>query len=479
MAAAGTPKDDTGLERKMESRHLTMISLGGVIGTGLFVSSGYAIHQAGPLGAILAYAAGSLLVYCVMVSLGELSVAMPYAGSFHMYAKRFIGPGTAFTIAILYWLNWAVALASEFTAAGLLMQRWFPHSPSWVWSAVFIVVVFALNIMSVRLYGEAEFWFASIKVFAIIAFIVIGLLAIFGAIPIAGHDSAPLLGNFVAGGWFPSGIAPIFSTLLTVVFAFSGTEVVGVAAGETKDPSRAIPKAVHTTVLRLAIFFIGSILVMAALIPWHQAGVDTSPFVLVFQSIGMPFAGDIMNFVVLTAVLSAANSGLYVCSRMVWSLAKERLIPERFARTNFRGVPVWAVLFSMAGSLLALLSSVIAASTVYLVLVALSGLSAVVVWIAIAYCQIVFRRRWLESGHSTSELKYRTPGYPYVSWAAFILCTASFVLVIFDVEQRFALVAELVFIVACYGAYFLQQWVRKRKKATEADDLDTLWVARD
>lgn len=148
MAAAGTPKDDTGLERKMESRHLTMISLGGAIGTGLFVSSGYTIHQAGPLGAILAYAVGSLLVYCVMVSLGELSVAMPYAGSFHMYAKRFIGPGTAFTIAVLYWLNWAVALASEFTAAGLLMQRWFPHSPSWVWSAVFIVVVFAHGVVA-------------------------------------------------------------------------------------------------------------------------------------------------------------------------------------------------------------------------------------------------------------------------------------------------------------------------------------------
>lgn len=479
MVAAGTPKDDTGLERKMESRHLTMISLGGVIGTGLFVSSGYTIHQAGPLGAILAYAVGSLLVYCVMVSLGELSVAMPYAGSFHMYAKRFIGPGTAFTIAILYWLNWAVALASEFTAAGLLMQRWFPHSPSWVWSAVFIVVVFAFNIMSVRLYGEAEFWFASIKVFAIIAFIVIGLLAIFGAIPIAGHDSAPLLGNFVADGWFPSGIAPIFSTLLTVVFAFSGTEVVGVAAGETKDPSRAIPKAVHTTVLRLAIFFIGSILVMAALIPWHPAGVDTSPFVLVFQSIGMPFAGDIMNFVVLTAVLSASNSGLYASTRMVWSMGNEGMIPRWFTKTNRRGVPMLALCAAMAGGLLALLPPVIAASTVYLVLVALSGLSAVVVWIAIAYCQIVFRRRWLAAGHSASELKYRTPGYPYVSWAAFILCTASFVLVIFDVEQRFALVAELVFIVACYGAYFLQQWVRKRKKATEADDLDTPWFARD
>ena len=250
-------------------------------------------------------------------------------------------------------------------------------------------------------------------------------------------------------------------------------------AGETRDPETAVPKAIHTTLWRLVLFFIGSITVMCALIPWRQAGVGESPFVLVFNSIGIPYAGDIMNFVVLTAVLSASNSGLYASTRMVWSMGNEGMIPRWFAKTNRRGVPMLALCAAMAGGLLALLSSVIAASTVYLVLVALSGLSAVVVWIAIAYCQIVFRRRWLAAGHSTSELKYRTPGYPYVSWAAFILCTASFVLVIFDVEQRFALVAELVFIVACYGAYFLQQWVRKRKKATEADDLDTLWVARD
>ena len=280
-AAESAEAEQGGLERKMETRHLTMISLGGVIGTGLFLSSGYTIHQAGPLGAIIAYGIGSMLVYFVMLSLGELSVAMPYAGSFHLYAKRFIGPGTAFTIAVLYWLNWAVALASEFTAAGLLMQRWFPDSPAWIWSAAFIAVVFMLNILSVRLYGESEFWFASIKVFAIIVFIVIGLLAMFGAIPIAGYDHAPLFENFYNDGWFPNGVLPIFSTLLTVVFAFSGTEVVGVAAGETKDPAQAIPKAVHTTVLRLAIFFIGSIAVMSALIPWHRSGVDTSPFVLV------------------------------------------------------------------------------------------------------------------------------------------------------------------------------------------------------
>ena len=463
MAQHGNTEDNVkdageagaGLERKMESRHLTMISLGGVIGTGLFVSSGYTIHQAGPLGAILAYAVGSLLVYCVMVSLGELSVAMPYAGSFHMYAKRFIGPGTAFVIAILYWLNWAVALASEFTASGMLMQRWFPGSPTWAWSALFIAVVFALNIMSVRLYGEAEFWFASIKVFAICAFILIGLLAIFGAIPISGYDTAPLFANFTADGWFPNGVAPVMSTLLTVVFAFSGTEVVGVAAGETKDPDKAIPKAVHTTVLRLAIFFIGSIAVMAALIPWHRSGVDASPFVLVFQSIGMPFAGDVMNFVVLTAVLSAANSGLYVCSRMVWSLAKERLIPARFAKTNFRGVPVWAVLFSMCGSLLALLSSVVAASTVYLVLVAVSGLATLVVWFSVCVCHLRFRREWTASGHTADELGYRAPGFPVLPWVAIVMCVGALVLVVLDETQRSTLYCMIPFVALCYGAYHL------------------------
>lgn len=467
----------TNLKRGMESRHLQMISLGGVIGTGLFLSSGYTIQQAGPIGTILAYSIGALIVYLVMLTLGELSVAMPVTGSFHVYAEKFIGPGTGFVIAIQYWLTWTVALGSEFTAAGLLMQRWFPDSPTWVWSAACIILIFTLNALSVRLFAEAEFWFASIKVFAICAFIVIGSLAIFGVIPVAGYQHAPMFVNLIKDGVFPNGFMPVFATILTVNFAFSGTELIGVTAGETRDPQTAVPKAIHTTLWRLVLFFIGSITVMCALIPWRKAGVGESPFVLVFNGIGIPYAGDIMNFVVLTAVLSASNSGLYASTRMVWSMGNEGMIPRWFAKTNRRGVPMLALCAAMAGGLLALLSSVIAASTVYLVLVALSGLSAVVVWIAIAYCQIVFRRRWLESGHSTSELKYRTPGYPYVSWAAFILCTASFVLVIFDAEQRFALVAELVFIVICYGIYFLQQWWRKRRKASDSeDDLSMPWA---
>lgn len=311
-----------------------------------------------------------------MLTLGELSVAMPVTGSFHVYAEKFIGPGTGFVIAIQYWLTWTVALGSEFTAAGLLMQRWFPDSPTWVWSAACIILIFTLNALSVRLFAEAEFWFASIKVFAICAFIVIGSLAIFGVIPVAGYQHAPMFGNLIKDGVFPNGFMPVFATILTVNFAFSGTELIGVTAGETRDPQTAVPKAIHTTLWRLVLFFIGSITVMCALIPWRKAGVGESPFVLVFNGIGIPYAGDIMNFVVLTAVLSASNSGLYASTRMVWSMGNEGMIPRWFAKTNRRGVPMLALCAAMAGGLLALLSSVIAASTVYLVLVALSGLSA-------------------------------------------------------------------------------------------------------
>lgn len=453
----------TELKRGMETRHLRMISLGGVIGTGLFLSSGFTIHIAGPIGTILAYAIGAVIVYLVMLCVGELSVAMPVSGSFHVYAERYIGPATGFVVAIQYWITWTVALGSEFTAAGLLMQRWFPHTPTWVWSAACIVLIFTVNALSVKVFGEAEFWFASIKVIAICVFILIGGAAIFGIIPIAGYDHAPLFHNLVKDGVFPNGFMPVFTTILTVNFAFSGTELIGVTAGEARDPETAVPEAIHTTLWRLVLFFIGSIVVMSSLIPWQDAGVNESPFVLVFNAIGLPFAGDIMNFVVLTAVLSAANSGLYASTRMVWSLGNERVIPVWFAKTNRRGVPMLALLASIAGGLLALLSSVVAASTVYLVLVAISGLSAVVVWIAIAYCQIQFRRRWIADGHSADELKYRTPGYPVVPWLAFGLCTASCVLVVFDPSQRFALVAEIIFVAVCYAIFWLKQRMAARK----------------
>jgi len=454
----------THLNRQMESRHVLMISLGGVIGTGLFLSSGYTIHQAGPIGTLLAYTIGAILVYLVMLCLGELAVAMPYTGAFHVYAKKYIGPGTGFTVAILYWLTWTIALGSEFTAAGLIMQTWFPHSPTWLWSLFFMVVIFTVNALSVRWFAEAEFWFASIKVVAIIAFIVLGGLAIVGWLPLHGHTTAPLLSNYTKNGWFPNGFGGVFTTMLTVNFAFSGTELIGITAGEAKDPARTIPTAIRTTLWRLIIFFVGSMFVMAALIPYKQAGVTQSPFVLVFKEIGIPYAADIMNFVVLTAIMSAANSGLYASTRMLWSLANEGTISKVFKRTTKNDVPLIALITSMLGGILALLSSVYAAGSVYLVLVSISGLAVVIVWMAIALSEINFRKAYVKSGKNLADLTYKTPGYPIVPWLAFILSGLSCVLIWFDPNQRIALYYTVPFVLICYLGYYLSQKFKSHKE---------------
>ena len=450
------------LERKMEARHIQMISLGGVIGTGLFLSSGYTINQAGPVGTIIAYAVGAVLVYAVMLCLGELSVAMPYTGSFHVYARELIGPATGFTVALLYWLTWTIALGLEFTAAGIIMKEWFPHVPTWYWSLALIILILLSNIFTVRIFAESEFWFAAVKVLAIVAFIVLGALAIVGLIPVQGYTHAPGLTNLTKDGLFPTGIGGVFTTMLTVNFAFSGTELIEITAGEAKDPEKTLPKAIHTTLWRLVLFFIGSMVVMAALIPYKQAGVTQSPFVHVFQMMGIPYAADIMNFVVLTAIISAANSGLYASTRMLWSLGNEGTIPRIFAATNAHGTPVLAVIFSMLGGILSLLSSVYAAGTIYLVLVSISGLAVVIVWMAIAICQLNYRRRFLAAGHSVDELKYRTPWYPVVPWFAFLASLASCLLIWFDPSQRVALYWTVPFAALCYGGYYLARFLKRR-----------------
>lgn len=432
---------------------MLMLSLGGVIGTGLFLSSGYTINQAGPFGTVLAYGLGALIVYLVMMCLAELSVAMPYTGSFHVYATKFLGPGTGFTVAILYWLTWTIALGSEFTAVGLLMQKWFPGSPVWVWSAIFIVSIFVLNTVSVKWFAETEAWLASVKVFAIIGFIVLGALAIFGALPLQSGEEVPGFSNIFADGLFPNGFMAVFTVMLTVNFAFSGTELIGVAAGEAKDPERSIPRAIHGTLWRLAIFFVMAIAVMSALIPYQNAGVEQSPFVTVFEMIGVPYAADLMNFVIITAILSAANSGLYASTRMLWSLANEGMVPKQLASVNRFGVPFFAMCISMVGGLLALLSSVVAAGTVYLLLVSVSGLAVVLVWISIAASHIVFRKRYIAEGKSLADLAYKAPGYPWTSWAALILSSLSCILIVFDETQRPALYYTVPFVLACYLAH--------------------------
>ncbi|MEJ8305992.1 S-methylmethionine permease [Saccharibacillus sacchari] len=455
-------------QRKMQVRHVVMLSLGGVIGTGLFLSSGYTIQQAGPVGAILSYLVGAVAVYLVMLCLGELSVQMPETGAFHSYAAKYIGPATGYTVAWLYWLTWTVALGSEFTAAGLLMQRWFPDVNVWIWSALFAALIFFLNASSVRFFAESEFWFSLVKVLTIVAFIVIGAAAVFGIVPMEGHPTAPLFSNLTVGGWFPNGAGAILLTMLAVNFAFSGTELIGIAAGETVDPARTIPKAIQTTLLRLVLFFIGTIVILSALLPMDDAGVLESPFVAVLDRVGIPYAADVMNFVILTAILSAANSGLYASSRMLWSLADKGTIPRSLSAINKRGVPMNALTLSMAGGALALLSSIVAPGTVYIALVSISGLAVVIVWMSISLSQLMFRRAYIKAGNSVRDLSFRTPGYPFVPIASFLLCLLSCIGIAFDPTQRIALYCGIPFIALCYMAYYVTARGRAGKGDAQA-----------
>lgn len=441
------------LKRTMKTRHLFMISLGGVIGSGLFLGSGYTISEAGPMGAILSYLVGGLIMFLTMLCLGELSVAMPVSGSFQTYTTKFIGPGTGFALGWLYWLGWSVTVALEFLAAGQLMERWFPDVPVWIWSGIFAVVLFSLNALSARAFAEAEFWFSSIKILAILLFIVLGGAALFGFIDLKGGQEAPFLSNFTAHGLLPNGFSALIITMIAVNFSFQGTELIGIAAGESENPEKTIPRSIKQTVWRTLVFFVLAIFVVAGLIPMEKAGVIESPFVVVFDSIGIPYAADIMNFVILTALLSVGNSGLYAATRMLYAMSKEKMASPALTKVNKKGVPMNALILTMGISLLSLLSGFFAAETVFVWLLSIAGLGAQVGWISITASQIAFRRKYIRDGGKLEDLKFKTPFFPVLPIIALTLNIIVLASLAFDSEQRLALYLGVPFVVACYLIY--------------------------
>lgn len=441
--------------RQMNSRHLQMLSIGGVIGTGLFLSSGYTIAQAGPFGAIFSYLFGGVMVYLVMFSLGELSVAMPVTGSFHTYATRFISPGTGFMVAWMYWLCWVVALASQFIGAAQLMQRWFPDVPIWIFATIFALIVFGLNTLTVGWFATAEDYFSSIKFYAIIVFIILGLLAIFGILPFEGHSSAPLFSNITSSELLPNGWVGVISVMLAVNYAFSGVEMIGIAAGETDNPKAAVPQAIKSTIGLLVALFVLTMVVLASLLPMKEAGITEAPFVTVLDKIGIPFAADIMNIIILTAILSASTSGLYASSRMLWSLANEGMISKNIVRINKHGVPMRAMLLSMVGVTISLVASIYAADTIFLALVSIAGFAVVIAWLAIPLAQIGFRKEFLKN-HGVDELEYKTPFTPVLPWITVILLLISVVGIAWDPSQRPGLYFGVPFMLLCYVYHYLR-----------------------
>lgn len=354
-----------------------------------------------------------------------------------------------------------------------MMQRWFPSVSVWIWSGLFAAIIFGMNAFTVRFFAESEFWFSLVKVVAIVFFIIAGGAAIVGFVPLADSSPAPFFRNITDAGLFPNGAFAIIMTMLAVNFAFSGTELIGVAAGETKEPTKTIPKAIRTTLIRLVIFYVGTIVVLSALLPSEAASVLESPFVAVLSRIGIPYAADLMNVVIITAILSAANSGLYASSRMLWSLADKKTIPSFFGKLTKSGVPLVATITSMLGGGLALLSSIYAPDTVYILLVSISGLAVVFVWMSISASQFFFRRRFIKEGNSVKDLAYKTPLYPFVPIASFLLCLASVIGIAFDEGQRVALYCTIPFVGFCYAAYYVTNYVKKKRSVEYVNTSET------
>ncbi|KAA9394395.1 amino acid permease [Kocuria coralli] len=406
---------------------MTMIAMGGAIGTGLFVASGNSIATAGPGGALAAYVAIGLMVYLLMQSLGEMSAWRPTSGSFGDHAGRYVSSSFGFAIGWNYWFNWAITLAAELVAAALVMRYWFPDSPSWLWSALFLLIVFGLNALSTRAYGEGEFWLAAIKVAAVVVFLALGVLMILG---ILGGEN-PGFTNWTAGeAPFVGGPITVLAIFMVAGFSFQGTELVGVAAGEAKDPETTVPKAIRTVFFRILLFYVGAITVIGFLLPYNNPhllasdiqDVAMSPFTLVLQNAGVAFAASVMNAVILTAILSAGNSGLYASTRMLWSLAMEGKAPRFLRKLNKRGVPMYALLITSAFGLLAFGTTWFGDGAVYTWLINASALAGFIVWAGIAWTHYNFRKAFKAQGRSVSELPFRAKFFPAGPVVALAMC---------------------------------------------------------
>lgn len=412
------------LQRKLKARHLTMISLGGAIGTGLFLGSGPAIHSAGPGGALVAYAVIGIMVYFIMTSLGELASFMPVSGAFSTYATRFIDPALGFALGWNYWFTWAMTLAAELSAATMVMKFWFPDSSSFLWSSLFLVLIFLLNYVSVKGYGEGEYWFSLIKVATIIIFIVVGILMIFGIM----NGEAIGFKNFTVGDApFAGGFLATLGIFIAAGFSFQGTEIVGVAAGESEDPAKNVPRAVRSIFWRIFLFYILAILVIGLIVPYTNGSLQghtimVSPFTMVFEKVGLAFAASVMNAIILTAVLSAGNSSLYVTSRMLYSMAKEGLAPRIFGKLNKRGVPIWGLVVTSLVGMLAFFASVFGDGVIYIWLMNAVGVTGFIFWLGIAASHYRFRKAYIAQGYSLDDLPYKSKWFPFGPIFSFALC---------------------------------------------------------
>ncbi|WP_410649143.1 amino acid permease [Amycolatopsis sp. cmx-4-54] len=437
MPAPGPAEPVTAIETRslgtgFRRRHVTMLAISGAIGAGLFVGTGAGIKTAGP-GILLSYVVAGLLMVLVMRMLGEMAAAEPSSGSFSVYAEKALGRWAGFTVGWLYWSLLVVVVAAEATAAAGIANGLLPQIPQWTWVLLFMAVLTVVNLFAVRSFGEFEFWFGAIKVTAVVGFLVLGTLAVFGILP----GTSPVgLDNLTGhGGFLPNGLQGVLTGLLAVAFSFGGMELVTIAAAESDDPADSIRRTTRTVIVRLLLFYVGSVALMVLLLPWETASANTSPFVTILERIGVPSAALLMSFVVLTSLLSALNANLYGASRMVFSLADRGEAPRAMLKLSGAGVPRTAVLASVAFGFVAVLLNFLAPEHVLPFLLNAIGANILLVWIFIAISQLKLRRAADRDG-TAADLPVRMWGFPWLSWVALIAMAGVLILMWTDADAR-------------------------------------------
>lgn len=454
---------EAGLHRNLTPRQLSMIAIGGAIGTGLFLGSAISVQLAGP-GVILSYVAGAAIALCLMWALGEMTVAHPVAGSFGVYAEMYIHPWAGFAMRYSYWLAQVIATGSEVVAASIYCHLWFPRVPSWLWIAGFSAALVYVNARSVASFGQFEYWFSMIKVLTITIFLILGATLLLGiGFPRVGMANYSAHSGFLPHGWQGVGLG-----VAMAIFSFLGVEIVAVTSGEAKDPAVALPRALRWTLGRMGLFYVGGLAVVVGIVPWNQVGLGESPFVRVFESVGIPAAAAVMNFVVLTAALSSVNCNLYLMARMLFSLSRGGYAPAALGRLSKRGTPVAALLVSSAGMVAALGMDHWFHATAYVYMLGSAFLGGIFVWQMIFVTHLVFRRS--ASHWPTPPLRFAPRG-PWSSLFGLVALTAVLISTWWVPGLRITLLAGvpwLAFISLCYLGWRKTQTAKHSNGASYA-----------
>jgi L-asparagine transporter-like permease len=444
-----------GLHRRLKQRQLTMMAIGGAIGVGLFLGSSVTIRLAGP-GVILSYVLGAGIALIMSYVLTEMAVVHPVAGAFGVYAEKYLNPWAGFSIRATYGAAQIIAIGAEVTAAGIYISYWFPHVPQWIWVVLVSAALVALNSMQVNRLGEFEYWFAMIKVAAIVSFIIVGLGLIFGIG--TGHPLG--LANLTRhGGFLPAGWKGVWLSLTITVTSYMGVEIIAVTAGEAERPEVTIPRAMRNIVYRLIFFYVLAISIMVTMVPWNQAGSSStlsgSPFVTAFAAARVPFAAAIMNFVVLTAALSSVNTNLYLSTRMLFSLGRGGYAPAWMGKVSRNGVPHLALLASTAGIIAAILLAIFAPKNAFLLLYGIAVAGMLFVWLVILSTHLQFRRTI--SAERLSRLPMRLPGHPFFTLVNIALLLGISVTTFFVDDLKWSIPAFAVFLSAISLIYMARR----------------------